>query len=160
MFIRLAEERDIPGILSLLLQIGDVHHQLRPDIFRAGAQKYDRQALLALLTHPQRPIYVAEQAGNVAGYAFCVLKSQPENAVMLQRTEFYIDDLCVDQRCRGQGIATALYRHVCTAAKALGCKYVTLNVWHGNESAMAFYKKMGLRPRNTTMELPLEDTGC
>ena len=37
---------------------------------------------------------------------------------------------------------------------------VTLNVWHGNGSALAFYEKMGLRPRNTMMELPLEDLGC
>ena len=160
MFIRLAEKKDIPGILALLLQVGDVHHRLRPDIFREGAQKYDRTALLSLLQDPQRPIYVAEQEDFVAGYAFCALKSQGENAVMLARSEFYIDDLCVDESCRGQGIATALYRHVCAAAKELGCDFVTLNVWHGNESAMKFYEKMGLRPRNTMMELPLEDMGC
>ena len=160
MFIRTAEEKDIPGILALLLQVGDVHHRLRPDIFREGAQKYDRTALLTLLQDQNRPIYVADRAGTVAGYAFCVLKFQPENSVMLARQEFYIDDLCVDESCRGEGIATALYRHVCAAAKEKDCDFVTLNVWHGNESAIKFYEKMGLRPRNTMMELPLEDTGC
>lgn len=160
MFIRMAEEKDIPGILSLLLQVGDVHYRMRPDIFREGAQKYDHAALLCLLQDQTRPIYVADREGAVAGYAFCVLKSQPENSVMLARQEFYIDDLCVDESCRGQGIATRLYRHVCAAAKEKGCDYVTLNVWHGNGSALAFYEKMGLRPRNTMMELPLEDLGC
>lgn len=160
MFIRMAEEKDIPGILQLLLQVGEVHHQIRPDIFRSGAQKYDREALLSLLQDQTRPIYVADRAGAVAGYAFCVLKSQPDNSVMRARTEFYIDDLCVDENCRGQGIATALYRHVCAAARECGCNFVTLNVWQGNESALAFYEKMGLRPRNTMMELPLEDMGC
>lgn len=160
MLIRLAEERDIPGILQLLLQVGEVHHRIRPDMFRCGAQKYDRTALLSLLQDPQRPIYVADQAGAVAGYAFCIIKTQPENSVMLARTDFYIDDLCVDEKCRGQGIATRLYRHVCTAAKEKGCDFVTLNVWQGNDSAMTFYEKMGLRPRNTTMELSLEDMGC
>ena len=160
MLIRLAEERDIPGILQLLLQVGEVHHQIRPDIFRSGAQKYDRTALLSLLQDPTRPIYVADREGHVAGYAFCILISQPDNSVVLARTDFYIDDLCVDENCRGQGIATALYRHVCTAAREHGCDFVTLNVWQGNASAMAFYEKMGLRPRNTTMELPLEDKGC
>lgn len=160
MLIRLAEERDIPGILDLLLQVGEVHHQLRPDIFRSGAQKYDRQALLSLLADPLRPIFVADRAGAVAGYAFCIQKSQPENSVMLARREFYIDDLCVDENQRGQGVATALYRHVCVAAKECGCDFVTLNVWQGNKNALAFYEKMGLRPRNTTMELPLEDMGC
>ena len=160
MFIRLAEEKDIPGILQLLLQVGEVHHRIRPDIFRSGAQKYDRESLLSLLQDQNRPIYVADRDGEVAGYAFCILKSQPENSVMLARTEFYIDDLCIDENCRGQGIATALYRHVCAAAKEKCCDFVTLNVWQGNESALAFYEKMGLRPRNTMMELPLEDMGC
>ena len=158
MFIRMAEEKDIPGILSLLLQVGDIHHHLRPDIFREGAQKYDRTALLSLLQDQSRPIYVADRAGAVAGYAFCVLKSQPENSVMRARQEFYIDDLCVDEGCRGQGIATALYRHVCAAAKEKGCDFVTLNVWHGNESAMKFYEKMGLKPQKVGMEMILEET--
>lgn len=160
MFIRMAQESDIPGILALLLQVGEVHHQLRPDIFRSGAQKYDGEALQALLADPDRPIYVADREGIVAGYAFCVRKSAPDTSVMLPRTELYIDDLCVDENCRGQGIATRLYRHVCGIARELGCQFVTLNVWCGNDSAMAFYEKCGLRPRNIMMEMPLEDTGC
>lgn len=42
MEIRFAENRDIPGMINLLLQVGEVHHRIRPDLFRAGAQKYDR----------------------------------------------------------------------------------------------------------------------
>ena len=39
MEIRLAKTEDIPGLLELLRQVGQVHHELRPDIFRDGAQK-------------------------------------------------------------------------------------------------------------------------
>ena len=45
MTIRLAETRDIPGMISLLYQVGGVHHDIRPDIFRAGAIKYTPQEL-------------------------------------------------------------------------------------------------------------------
>ena len=41
MEIRFAETRDIPGMINLLLEVGEVHHRIRPDLFRAGAQKYD-----------------------------------------------------------------------------------------------------------------------
>ena len=34
MTIRRAEARDIPGMIALLYQVGDVHHEIRPDIFR------------------------------------------------------------------------------------------------------------------------------
>ena len=41
MEIRFATAGDIPGMIDLLLQVGEVHHKIRPDLFRAGAQKYD-----------------------------------------------------------------------------------------------------------------------
>ena len=158
MAIRYAGEQDIPALMDLLLQVAQVHHELRPDIFRSHASKYTRQELLAILQDPDRPIFVYDD-GGVAGYAFCIRKTAPAG-VMYPRTELYIDDLCVDESRRGQGIATALYRHVCHHARQLGCRFVTLNVWCGNDNAMAFYEKCGLRQRNLMMEMPLEDTQC
>ena len=49
-------------------------------------------------------------------------------------------------------VAGALYRHVLDYGKGIGCGFVTLNVWQGNEVAMRFYEKMGLTPRKTYME--------
>ena len=40
MEIRFAQAKDVHGILALLRQVGRVHHEGRPDIFRSGAQKY------------------------------------------------------------------------------------------------------------------------
>ena len=48
MKIRKAEVRDIPGMIELLHQVGDVHHHIRPDIFRPGCLKYHEAALEAL----------------------------------------------------------------------------------------------------------------
>ena len=155
MNIRKAEIRDIPGMIELLKQVGQVHHEIRPDIFRAGAQKYDEAALAEILADPKRPIFVAVVDGAVAGYCFCMVKCFDNAAVSAPHTEIYIDDLCVDENCRGQGIATALYRHTTDYARQLGCGFVTLNVWCGNEGAMEFYNKMGLTPRSITMETKL-----
>ena len=79
---------------------------------------------------------------------------------MIDRRELYIDDLCVDEARRGQGVATELYRHVVDRAKAAGAAFVTLNVWTGNLSAMRFYEKMGMKPRKITMDLALEEEKC
>ena len=49
MEIRFAEIRDSPGMIDLLQQVGEVHHQIRPDLFRGGAQKYDEKALEEIL---------------------------------------------------------------------------------------------------------------
>ena len=159
MHIRRALQQDIPGILRLLLQVGQVHHEIRPDIFPAGTLKYDADALMPILADEDRPIFVAAREDGVLGYCFCVRKRHGSRSATA-REELYIDDLCVEESCRGQGIATKLYRHAVDYARSLGCHSVTLNVWCGNDSAMAFYEKQGLKPRNITMEQRLEDGEC
>ena len=156
MEIRFANAGDIPGILELLRQVGEVHHRIRPDIFRSGAQKYDESALRAILTDETKPIFVAAEGEAVTGYCFCIRKDHRGSGVQTDRVEIYVDDLCVEENRRGGGIATALYRHVTAYAKSLGCGFISLNVWCGNEGAMAFYEKMGLRPRSILLEMPLE----
>ena len=45
--------------------------------------------------------------------------------------------------------------YVKAEAKRLGCYEVTLNVWEGNDSAINFYKKNGLKVKETNMEFIL-----
>ena len=155
MTVRLAEIRDIPGMIALLHQVGDVHHRIRPDIFRSGALKYTPSQLEELLRDETRPIFVCDDGGFMAGYCFCVLKTFRDHETFTDRTEFYIDDLCVDENRRHQGIATALFHHAVEFAKQRRYDAVTLNVWCGNEGAMKFYEKAGLKPRNILMEMKL-----
>ena len=154
MDIRFAEVRDIPGMIQLLKQVGQVHHEIRPDLFRAGAQKYDETALASLLADKNRPILIAELEGKVAGYAFCILQITKDDPVLCDRKVLYIDDLCVDEKHRGRGIARALYEHTLDYARSLSCDAVTLNVWYGND-AQIFYEKCGMKPQKTGMEFVL-----
>ena len=150
-----ADRSHIPGLIRLLYQVGQVHHQIRPDIFRAGALKYTEQDLQALLADESRPIFAALEGEAVLGYCFCVIKDTRGSTVLTDRVEVYIDDLCVEESCRGQGVAKALYEHTCAWAKDLGCTFVTLNVWCGNDRAQRFYEKMGMTPRSIHMEVKL-----
>ncbi len=152
MDIRFAQIEDIPGILSLLRQVGQVHHEGRPDIFRAGAQKYGASQVINLLDKPGTVIFVAVEETAVLGYCFCFVKDICKDPVLTDRTELYIDDLCVDENRRGQHIGKALYDTACRYAKQRGCYNITLNVWSCNENAEKFYKALGLQPQKTTME--------
>ena len=155
MEIRFAEKRDIPGLIRLLYQVGDVHHQIRPDIFRPGAIKYTEGELEAILADESRPIFVGTEEDKVLGYCFCQLREYRGSTVLTDRKELYIDDLCVDETVRGQHVGRQLYEHTCAWAKEIGCNFLTLNVWCGNDSAMAFYEKRGLTSRSITMETEL-----
>lgn len=152
MTIRFAAKEDIPGLIRLLRQVGQVHHEIRPDIFRAGAQKYDEAALSALLRDPNRPVFAAMEGDAMLGYAFCIFQEVKQDGALADRKNLYIDDLCVDEGVRGKGVAKALYDAVLAWAREQGCDAVTLNVWCGNDRAMAFYEKCGLKPQKVVME--------
>lgn len=155
MQIRFAKTEDIPAMIRLLKQVGRVHYEGRPDIFRADAQKYDESALKTLLQDKNRPILVAEESGGVVGYAFCIVQNMQNDPVLQDRLTVYIDDLCVDETCRGGGIGKGLYTGVLEYARGIGAYNVTLNVWAKNENALKFYEKMGLMPQKFGMETVL-----
>lgn len=155
MEIRLANKTDIPGMIRLLKQVGQVHHDIRPDLFRAGAQKYDEAALEELLKDELRPIFVGIADGRMLGYCFCMIEEIREDPVLRDGKSLYIDDLCVEETCRGQHVGSRLYDHVCSYARSIGCRSVTLNVWCGNHSAMKFYETRGMKPRKIYMEAAL-----
>lgn len=153
MRIRMAEPRDIGRINTLLYQVAAVHHQGRPDLFRAGSKKYTDGELLELLQKPDRPILVAvDEEDWVVGYAFCILQEYKNEGALAEIRTLYLDDLCVDETRRGQRIGKALYYAVLDLAKERNCYNVTLNVWTCNESALRFYESCGLKPQKITME--------
>lgn len=151
--IRCAEEKDCEKIMDLLSQVLEIHAGIRPDIFISGTTKYGKQELSEIMKDDNRPIYVAaDEEDNVLGYAFCILTKQPETNQMVQFTSLYIDDLCVDEKHRGEGIASKLFNYVKSEAIRLGCRELTLNVWEGNDNARQMYEHLGMKPMKTYME--------
>lgn len=159
MQIRRAGEKDLAGVGCLLDQVLSVHAEGRPDLFRAGTRKYTDDELVAIFADDARPVFVAVgepgegPAGDgVLGHAFCVVEDHRGSNNFQPIATLYVDDICVDAACRGRGVATALYQHVVSFARELGCHNITLNVWACNSGARAFYDAMGLVPQKTCLE--------
>ena len=150
--IRRAEERDIPRVGDLLLQVNEVHHTIRPDLFKTNSRKYNDDELRAIFADPNTPVFVCEADGTVVGYAFCIVQKRENDNNLVDGKTLYLDDLCVDEGARGRGIGASLYRFVLDYAKKSGCHNVTLNVWEGNDAALAFYRKCGMKVQKTGME--------
>lgn len=151
--IRRARECDMKDINRLLVQVNMVHHQGRPDLFRAGKKKYTDEQLRELIHDDSRPIFVAvDDQERVLGYAFCIFQQHLDDNILTDILTLYIDDLCVDEAVRGQHIGKSLYEAVLAFARESGCYNVTLNVWALNEGALKFYEKCGLKPQKVGME--------
>lgn len=155
MIFRKATRDDIPQILRLLVQVNMVHHRGRPDLFKGPATKYDEAQLCELLEDGTRPVFVCTQEDRVLGYVFCALRETPDSPLLHGHTTLFVDDLCVDETARGQGVGRTLMEHVTALAKERGCHSVTLNVWACNEGARRFYETLGMHEQRRTMELLL-----
>lgn len=152
MDIRRATSTDLSGINNLLMQVLEVHHKGRPDLFKSKVKKYNDDELLNIITDDSRPIFVVTDDGRISGYAFCVFRQHINNNILTDIKTLYIDDLCVDEQLRGQHIGQSLYEYVLDFARKEGCYNVTLNVWACNQGALKFYQKMGLNPQKIGME--------
>ena len=156
MKVRMAQEKDIARIHSLLAQVAMVHHKGRPDLFKPGKSKYTDEELKALLQDSNRPILAAVDDNDcMQGYAFCIFRQYKDHNIMTDIKTLYIDDLCVDETMRGKHIGSLLYNAALDYAREHGCYNLTLNVWSCNESAMKFYESCGLKPQKVGMEVIL-----
>ena len=154
--IRKANKNDIPGVISLLFQVNAVHHDIRPDLFKGNTVKYNEQELAELFDDESKPIFVyVDEDGNILGHAFCQIIDIKNNQLLQDIRTLYIDDICVDENARGRHIGKAMYEYVRDFAQSIGCNNMTLNVWEGNDSALHFYKSMGMKVQKTGMEIIL-----
>lgn len=153
MKIRRATVKDMDGINKLLHQVLMVHHNGRPDLFKANVKKYTDEELTEIIADDTKPIFVGvDEKEEVLGYAFCVFIQHLNNNILTDIKTLYIDDLCVDETRRGMHIGSQIYDYVVDFAKKEGCYNLTLNVWSCNESAMKFYEKCGLVAQKVGME--------
>ena len=151
--IRQAEDNDIDDVLRLLVQVNDVHAAGRPDLFIKGHTKYTATELKQIFADPTTPVFVdVDEEDRVLGYCFCVILDNTGSRHLQRIKTLYIDDLCVDENARGKGIGRRLYEHVTEYGRRQGCHNLTLNVWECNQSALGFYRRMGLATQKTYLE--------
>ncbi len=155
MIFRRAVAGDSETVSRLLSQVLEVHVKIRPDVFVPGSIKYKPEDFAAMFADDNAPVYVAEEDGEVLGYAFCRIRVRESGGHMIPGRSLFIDDLCVDEKSRGLGVGEAIFAFVRDEARRLGCSDITLMVWEGNDPAVSFYRKMGMTPRETVMEYKL-----
>ncbi|MCR4649880.1 MAG: GNAT family N-acetyltransferase [Lachnospiraceae bacterium] len=154
--VRRAENKDIDGILKLLVQVDMVHHIGRPDIFKGPVTKYNAEQLKEIIADDSTPVFVCvDEDGSVLGHAFCIHQQVKNHNVLTDIRTLYIDDICVDENARGKHVGTLLFETVKQYAKEEGFYNITLNVWSCNPGAMKFYETMGLVPQKVGMEMIL-----
>ena len=161
-YVRPLEAQDIPKVMDLLVQVNLVHYNGRPDIFKKDTKITAEDVEHNFVGSEMNPVFVCvgvDDAGNetVLGHAFCEIHENLGNSVLQAKRSLYIDDICVDEESRGQGIGRKLYEYVLSYAEKDGdFDNILLNVWAFNEAAYNFYTELGMKPQRIFMEKVLD----
>ena len=162
LYVRPLEEQDVPKVMDLLEQVNLVHYNGRPDIFKHDTKFTEEDVKTSFIGNEMAPVFVcvevdSEGLEHVVGHGFCEIQENLGNSVVQAKRTLYIDDICVDEKSRGQGIGKKLYEYILAYAEKDGdFDNITLNVWNFNEPAYNFYLSMGLTPQRTIMEKSLK----
>lgn len=155
MNIRKAQLKDAQRISQLLVIIGRLHHNGRPDIYPDGA-KYGVKEVEDIILDAEKTVFVAaDENDRVAGYIICFPIKRNQNVTSEEQKTLYVDDLCVDEEYQSHGIGKALLLRAKQYAEETDCKNVELNVWSFNEKAIKFYVSCGMTEQKRRMEFIL-----
>lgn len=135
--IRPATAADVPLILRLIRELAEYE---RLDHEVTATEDDLRESLFG--AKPVIEVVIAEADGDVAGYALFF----HNYSTFLCKRGIYLEDLFVRPGIRGQGIGKLLLSHVARLAVDRGCHRFEWAVLDWNESAIAFYRRLGARP--------------
>lgn len=153
MEIRFAREDELDSVNKLRKQVNDVHVEGKPDVFKPGFSDELRDHIYDIWNDPEQEIVVADSDGIICGFAVVHHIYKDENPFMYERDFLDIDEFCVDEKFRRQGVATELISFIKDYTKEKGFKRLELNMWEFNEGALEFYEAVGFKTYRRYMEI-------
>ena len=153
MEIRFAREDELVRVNELRKQVNDVHVEGKPEVFKAGFSDELRDFIYDIWNDPEQKIVVADVDGIICGFAIVHHIYKAENPFMHERDFIDVDEFCVDESFRRQGVATEMIHFIKEYTKEKGFKRLELNMWEFNQGALEFYEAVGFKTFRRYMEL-------
>lgn len=153
MEIRFAREDELDRVNELRKQVNDLHVEGKPDVFKAGFNDELYNHIYDIWNDPEQEIVVADADGIICGFAVVHHIYKAENPFMFERDFIDVDEFCVDERFRRQGIATEIITFIKDYTKEKGFRRIELNMWEFNQGALEFYEAVGFNTYRRYMEL-------
>ena len=124
MEIRFAREDELDRVNELRKQVNDLHVEGKPDVFKAGFNDELYNHIYDIWNDPEQEIVVADADGIICGFAVVHHIYKAENPFMFERDFIDVDEFCVDERFRRQGIATEIITFIKDYTKEKGFRRI------------------------------------
>lgn len=152
MIIRKLTLLDYEAADRLMQHLHDMHYEARPDLYVAVEHPYSLEEYEEKVTSEQFISLAAEEEGEIIGIVFVKLV---DKSLMVDMPIAQMNALCVDEAHQRKGIATQLFEEATRLAKEAGAKRLDLMVWGFNDTARAFYEKIGMKEQRRILECEL-----
>ncbi len=153
--IRPAARGDLPRLGTLGTLLVAEHHAFDPQRFFAASDRTlagYAAFISSQLDEPDAVVLVAEDQGNVIGYAYGTVEGYDYMA--LRGPAGVLQDIIVDPAYRGRGIGRRLLDAILAKLKSRDVPRVVLSTAAGNEGAQRLFAKAGFR--RTMIEMTRE----
>lgn len=147
--LELARKADFDAVNAMAAQVHAMHVEWRPDVYEMVPQLYSEERFDEAVKN--RQLYVAKIEGIAVGFALLKIRSYDWPGVV-KRKVMVIDELCVHESCRGQGIGKEMMADIHALAKAFRCTDLQLGVYPQNDDAVGFYQRCGFTIRSIDMQ--------
>ena len=147
--LELATISDREAVNAMAQEVHAMHISWRPDIYEMSEELYPEPRFLEAIR--ERQLYVAKINGIVAGYVLLRMRTM-EGPGLVRRKIMLVDEFCVAEPFRRQGIGTQMMVEVRALARAFRCTDLQLSVYPQNDEAVTFYQKCGFTIQSISMQ--------
>ena len=148
--LQLAQPSDRKAVNSMARQVHAMHVDWRPDIYEMVDEMYPSERFEKAIE--AKELYTAKQDGTVVGYALVKIRNYAWPGVV-NRKVLVLDEFCVDENHRRQGIGRQMMEDLKLLAREFGCTDIQLGVYPQNESAIALYESAGMKVRSIDYQM-------
>ena len=139
-----ATQKDAAQLSMMCMEVQKLHVDFEPRQFKVPeTPDFAVGFFEQRLDDPEVRIFIVGEAGEPMGYLMLFSKSREDNPFSYPHKYFYIDQIGVLAAHRGKGCGRALVEYIQALGVQEGISTITLNTWHFNTNAQAFFRSLG-----------------
>ncbi len=152
MLIEPAKQTDIERLVQLSMQARQYHNKILGNYFNALNTDFEHRFLSKAIADAQQIVFVARLKESIVGFIFAVCSEQ---CWLAHPKVCSIENICVDEPFRRQGIGRAMIDAVRTECKNRDIQQLSLGVFCANTNAIPFYEACGFTPLSIKMSMEI-----